>query len=277
MYEERLTGGKIEWPNQARMAVLMTFDYQAEVGAPTLPSGKINYAIHTERMYGGRHGIWRVLDLLDKYGLKSTFFVSGVTAERYPESVRAMRDRGHDIAGHAYAHEEMHLFSRAEEKEIIRKTIDAIEKISGARPLGWRCPKVLMSENTLELLAESGFVYDSDFLNEDLPYVLKVGGKELVEIPYTFTTDDACLYSPIDYPYGIPRNVLGVWQDEFDVLYKESEKSPKMVIICMHPYLTGRPSRSKALDDFLCYIKNFKGLWFARGIDVANWWKEKGY
>ena len=277
MIEERLTGGNIEWPNKARMAVLVTFDYQAEVGAPTLPSGKINYAIHTERMYGGRHGIWRVLDILDKYGLKSTFFVSGVTAERYPESVRAMRDRGHDIAGHAYAHEELHLFSRAEEKEIIGKTIAAIEKVSGVRPQGWRSPKVLISENTLELLAEYGFVYNSDFLNEDLPYVLKVGGKEMVEIPYTFTTDDACLYSPIDYPYGIPRNVLGVWQDEFDVLYKESEKSPKMVIICMHPYLTGRPSRSKALDDFLGYIKNFKGLWFARGIDVANWWKEKGY
>ncbi len=277
MYEERLTGGKIEWPNKARMAVLFTFDYQAEVGSPTLPSGKINYAITTERMYGGRHGVWRVLDLMDKYGLKCTFFVSGVTAERYPESVKAMRERGHDIAGHAYAHEEQHLFSRADEKEIILKTIDAIEKISGARPLGWRCPKVLMSENTLDLLAECDFVYDSDFLNEDLPYVLKVGGKELVEIPYTFTTDDAPLYSPIEYPFGVPRNVFGIWQDEFDVLYKESEKSPKMLIICMHPYLTGRPSRSKALDDFLNYIKDFDGLWYARGIDVANWWKEKGY
>src|SRR5574340_926175 len=197
MFEERLTGGKIEWPNKARMAVLFTFDYQAEVGSPTLPSGKISYAIHTERMYGGRHGIGRVLDILDKHNIKSTFFVSGVTAERYPNSVRAIRDRGHDLAGHAYEHEELHLFSRAEETEIIRKTIEAIEKVSGVRPLGWRSPKVLISDNTLELLAGFGFVYNSDFLNEDLPYVLKIGGKEMVEIPYTFTTDDACLYSPI--------------------------------------------------------------------------------
>jgi len=277
MFEERLTVGNIEWPNQARMAVLLTFDYQAEVGSPLLPSGKINYAIYTERQYGGRHGIWRVLDILDKYNIKSTFFISGVTAERYPESVRAIRDRGHDIAGHAYEHEELHLYSREEEKKIIGKTIEALERVSGVRPLGWRSPKVLISENTLELLAEYDFVYNSDFLNEDLPYVIKVGGKELIEIPYTFTTDDAPLYSPINYPYGVPRNVFGIWQDEFHVLYHEAQKRPQMLIICMHPYLTGRPSRSKALDDFLNYIKDFKGLWFARCIDVAHWWKEKGY
>ena len=276
MFQERDTDD-IEWPNQAHMAVLITFDYQAEVGAPTLPSGKVNYAISTERQYGGRRGIWRVLDLLDKHGLKSTFFVSGVTAEWYPDSVKEIKARGHDIAGHAYAHEELHLYPRKEENEIILKTIDAIDKVSGERPWGWRAPKVLISENTLELLAENDFIYDSDFLNDSLPYILKIKDKELVEIPYTFTTDDACLYSPINYPFGVPRNVLGIWQDEFDVLYQESKKSPRMLIICLHPYLTGRPSRSKALDDFLTYIKDYKGLWYARCIDVANWWREKGY
>ncbi len=277
MVEERLTKGKIEWPNQARMAVLITFDYQAEVGSPTLPSGKINNAVYSERQYGGRHAIWRVLDLLDKHNLKSTFFASGVTAEIYPESVKEMRARGHDVAGHAYAHEELHLLSREEEKTVILKTIEALEKISGERPWGWRSPKVLISENTLELLAENGFIYNSDSLNEDLPYVLKIGDKELIEIPYTFTTDDAPLYSPITFPYGVPRNIRGIWEDEFQVLYEESKKSPKMLIICLHPYLTGRPSRSKALDDFLNYIKDYKDLWYARCIDVANWWKEKGY
>ena len=277
MFEERVTKGKIEWPNQARMAVLISFDYQAEVGSPTLPGGKTNYQMVTERQYGGRHGIWRVLDLLDKYGIKSTFFVSGVTAERYPDSVKAIKARGHDIAGHAYAHEELYNLPIEEERQIILKTINALEKISGERPWGWRSPKVWISDNTLELLAENGFIYNSDLLNEDLPYVIKTKSKELVEIPYTFTTDDACLYSPINYPYGIPRNVLGVWQDEFHVLYEESKKSPKMLIICLHPYLTGRPSRSKALDDFLNYIKDFKGLWYARCIDIANWWIKMGY
>jgi len=277
MFEERLTKGKIEWPNGARMAVLFTFDYQAEVGSPKLPSGKTNYQIETERQYGGRHGVWRVMDLLDKHGIKSTFFVSGVTAERYPETVKEMKARGHDIAGHAYAHEELHLFSREEERTIILKTIEALEKIGGVRPLGWRSPKVLISDNTLELLAENGFIYNSDSLNEDLPYVIKIKGKELIEIPYTFTTDDACLYSPLNYPYGIPRDVLGVWQDEFHVLYEESKKRPQMLIICMHPYLTGRPSRSKVLDDFLTYIKDYKGLWYARCIDIANWWIKMKY
>jgi len=277
MFGERLTKGNIEWPNQARMAVLITFDYQAEIGSPTLPSGKINYAISTEREYGGRHGIWRVLDLLDKHGIKSTFFVSGVTAEKYADSVKEIRARGHDIGGHAFEHEELHGLSREEEETVILKTIESLEKVSGERPWGWRSPKVLISENTLELLAEHGFTYDSDFLNEDLPYVIKINDKELVEIPYTFTTDDAPLYSPLNYPYGVPRNVLGIWQDEFHVLYEESKQRPKMCIICLHPYLTGRPSRSKALDDFLTSIQDVEGLWFARCIDVVNWWKEKGY
>lgn len=268
----------IQWPGEARMAVVITFDCQADEGIPLLPGGYKNYQQITERQYGGRHGIFRVLDLMDKYQVKATFLMSGAMAERYPEAARQVVQRGHEIAGHAYHHEDpYYLLSREEEREVMRKTIAAIQGVTGVRPLGWRCPKVLVTENTIELLAEEGFLWNSDFLNEDLPYILDMGKRRLVEIPYSFFTDDAPLYNTAGQPYGIPRNVFTVWQDEFDVLYQESAQSPQMFILTLHEYLSGRPSRSRPLDNFLSYMRGFPGLWFARCIDVANWWLENRF
>lgn len=268
---------KVEWPNGARLAVLLTFDYQAEEGAPTLPDGRPNYQEITERSYGGRYGIWRILDILDKHNIKASFMTCGATAENYPESVQEIVKRGHELGAHTYHHEDIWKLNKDEEREVFEKTINALVKVSGQRPVAWRSPKVRCSDNTLDLLAEYGFVWHSDFLNDDYPYILDINGKKIVEVPYTFSTDDAPLYNnPSMYPYGIPRNVLTVWKDEFHQLYEESKRTPKMMIICCHPYVTGRPSRARVYDEFLTYLEGFPGLWFARGIDMANWWLEHG-
>ncbi|MFQ5913437.1 MAG: polysaccharide deacetylase family protein [Nitrospinota bacterium] len=281
--QEKLPTGKIQWPEGKRIAILVCFDYQSEVGNWSFPDGTPNYGQLTEASYGGRVGIWRILDILDRQGVKATFNVCGVTAERYPESAKAIVDRGHEIGGHAYHHELQWKLAEKEETEVIRKSIDAIQRITGERIVGWRCPLVQPSQNTLRILCDEGFVWDSDFLNYDLPYMLTIGDKELVEIPYTFSTDDfPFLIGSVSHEAGgfptarnTPADLYGMWKDEFDVLYAESEADPKMFIFQNHPFVMGRAHRAKYFEMFLSYIKGHEDVWFARCIDVADWWLKR--
>ena len=123
---ERLPKEPIRWPGNARIAVLTLFDYQAEVGEWAFPDGTPNYGQITEASYGGRVAIWRLLDILDRQKIKATINVCGITAERYPESVRAIVERGHEIGGHTYTHRPQFHLSFDEEVLEIRKTVDAI-------------------------------------------------------------------------------------------------------------------------------------------------------
>lgn len=278
--KERLPKGEIQWPDGKRIAVLVCFDYQSEVGTWVFPDGTPNYAQITEASYGGRVGIWRLLDILDRQGVPATFNICGMTAERYPESARAIVEKGHEIGGHTYDHTPPWKLTEKNEIENIRKTIEAVKGVTGERIVGWRCPWVAPSKNTLRILCEEGFVWDSDFLNYDLPYMLEIGDKELVEIPYTFTTDDMpFLVGSGNQEAGgfpaarnAPSHLFEVWKDEFDMLYAESAANPKMFIFMNHPLCMGRAHRAKYFDLFLSYIKGHEGVWFARCIDVANWW-----
>lgn len=278
---ERLPVGPVEWPHGARIAVLVAFDYQSEVGEYSLPNGMPNYAQITEASYGGRVGIWRLLDILDRHRIPATFNTCGLTAELYPETCVAIVQRGHEIAGHTYDHRPPWRLTEAEEREDVQKTIASIRDVTGVRITGWRCPRVQPSPHTLRIMADEGFVWDSNFLNYDLPYMLDVGTKSLVEIPYTFSTDDLpFIYgSGPSYGFPAPRNkpsdLFEIWKDEFDVLYAEAGVSPKMFIWQNHPLVMGRAHRARYFDRFLGYLRGFPDVWFARCIDVANLWLER--
>jgi len=278
---ERLPKQPIQWPKGARIAVCVAFDYQAEVGDTwVFPDGTPNYGQITEASYGGRVGIWRILDILDKHQIKGTFNTCGMTAELYPESARAIVERGHEIAGHTYTHKAQWTLPLEEEVQEVRKTVATIKNLTGAQIVGWRCPVVQPSKNTLKILCDEGFVWDSDFLNYDWPYMLDIGGKSLVEIPYTFSTDDfPFIYGAVRQEVGgfpgprqTPTALYQMLRDEFDVLYAESAKTPKMFIFQSHPLIVGRAHRALHFDRLLEYIKGFPGVWFARLNDVAQWW-----
>lgn len=281
--EERLPVGKIEWPNGARLAVLVAFDYQAEVGEWLLPDGSPHYGQITEASYGGRVGIWRLLDSMERHGVVGTFNTCGITAELYPDSVKAIVAGGHEIAGHTYSHRAQYLLPEAEEREEITRTVEVIEDLTGERIVGWRCPIVQPSPNTLRLLAEEGFTWDGNFLNYDLPYMLDIPGTDgLVEIPYTFSTDDfPFIYGAVKQDVGGfpgPRNTMAdldqILRDEFDLLYKEAGSAPRMFVYQNHPLIVGRAHRAVYFDRFLEYMKGHEGVWFARFDEVADWWRK---
>lgn len=281
---ERLPSCDISWPEGVRMPVLVAFDYQSEVGEWNFPDGTPNYGQITEASYGGRVGIWRVLDILDKHDIKGTFNTCGQTAERYPESVKAIVDRGHEIAGHTHTHRAQYTLSADEERVEVQRTVETIRDITGETIVGWRCPIVQPSENTLRILIEEGFLWDGNFLNYDLPYMLDVPGTgSIVEVPYTFSTDDfPFIYGAVRQDFGGfpgPRNTMAdlyqILVDEFDVLYAESATAPRIFVFQNHPLVMGRAHRSVYFDRLLAHMKSHEGVWFATFTEIANWWREK--
>ncbi|MFQ5538819.1 MAG: polysaccharide deacetylase family protein [Candidatus Binatia bacterium] len=224
--------------------------------------------------YGARRGVWNIMDVLDRHGVKATFFVCGTTAERYPETVKEMLARGHDIAGFTYNYEKIWTLSTEEEAEMIKKSISAIANVTNKHPMGWRCPDFQMSKNTLPLLVEHGLMWDSSLLNDDLPYTLQLGAHKITEVPPSMSAyDKHYLYLP--NPRGLPSELMDNWTDEFDVLYQESSLQPKLMTICCHPFLVGRPAQLEKLEMFIKKALNTPGVWFATCSEIAFWWDEQ--
>jgi peptidoglycan/xylan/chitin deacetylase (PgdA/CDA1 family) len=274
--KERRVRGRVEWPGGARLAVLISYDYHADAGLT--PGAKVSYRDLSDRQYELYDGLRRILELHERYEIPSTYRIPGETVERHPDAVREIYRHGHEIGGHGYRHEDVTTLTREEEKGLVQRTLAAIERVTGSKPSGWRSSFSQPSDNTVEILTESGFTWHSDFFDDDFPYLLEGEKGKLLEIPYHWATGDSSLFNwPHLHPYGNPEDALGYWQDEFDFLYAESKSSPRMLVFSWQPFSIGRPSRAAALEKLCRYMKEHNGLWFARFDDVANWWLKQGY
>ncbi len=254
---------EIRWPGNARIAVLVNIEYEPTRPIPPLGEGVRDLRAMSNYEYEFRCGIWRLLGILEKFEVQCTFFVSGATAEGFPESVQEIKRRGHEIAAHGWlGGEKWWELKEEDERKQLEKVVSAIKNVTHERPLGWLSPRANPSENTLKILTEMNFVHHSDFFDAELPYLLEAGGKRIVEMARTMVTDDTN-----QLPIG---SLFKTYRDEFDYLYAESEKKPKMFMTTWHVWATSRPSRAKAMEDLLRHIKGHPGVWFARFIDVAE-------
>ena len=148
------------WPDGVRLPVVLTFEHQSGEGTPLLPGDRPNYMMGGALEYGGRTGIWNILEVLDTLGVTATFFVCGTTAEKYPDAVRAAHKAGHEIAGMSYSFERVRTAGTAREQAMVRKTVKVLQDICGAEIKGWRCPDYRVSPQTLDILSEEGFAWD---------------------------------------------------------------------------------------------------------------------
>src|SRR5918992_5730770 len=130
----------IRWPVGVRLPVMLTFEHQSGEGAPLFPGDRPNYMVGGAMQYGARRGIWNILELLDKHSVKATFFVLGTTAEKYPETVKAVAKAGHEIAGMGYGFESIRTASEERERSIVQRSSQVLQQIVGAKIQGWRCP-----------------------------------------------------------------------------------------------------------------------------------------
>ena len=275
---------RTEWPDGARIAISLALAYEEGSEYSLLdgdphrePTGEVTSPVAASKRdlvsesffeYGSRVGVWRLLDVLEENQVKGTWFCTGLALERNPQVGREIVRRGHDIVGHGYRWVEVFKMDRDAEREDMRKAVEAIERITGERPLGWH-NRYAHSVNTRELVVEEGgFLYDSNAYNDDIPYFVTVSGKKWLIVPYSFDTNDGKTY----------RGSLGVAEyykslvDTFDRLYEEGATRPKMMSVGIHPRVTGRPGKAKVLGQFIQYAKSHPKVWFARRGDIAKWW-----
>jgi peptidoglycan/xylan/chitin deacetylase (PgdA/CDA1 family) len=264
------------WPTGVRLPVALTFEHQCGEGTPPRAGDRVNFLIGGQIEYGARRGIWNVLEELDKLNVKATFFTSGNTAEKYPDTVRAAHKAGHEIAGMSYNFEKVRTASREREQAMVRRTVKALQDTCGARIRGWRSPDYRVSHQTLDVLSDEGFAWDSSLLNDDLPYLMDCSGGKLVEIPFSTATADKT-YIAFPYPMrGGPDGLANVWECEFEVLYRESADAPRFMIISMQTWAIGRPTPLRTLRRFLEKLSAHNDIQFARCEDIAGWCNRKG-
>jgi peptidoglycan/xylan/chitin deacetylase (PgdA/CDA1 family) len=252
---------------------MLSSEYEPVSQVKPLAGEQPNYRRLSEIRYEATRGLARVLDLLAERKVCCTFFVNGASADRFPESVQAIAAGGHEIGAHSWHAADHFTMTKEEEDAVIGRTVDALTRAARVRPKGWLTPRAQVSEHTIELLAEHAFSWHSDCFDDDLPYVIEIDGKPLIEIPRSTLTDDyAMLGTLAARPFGSPCDMLDVWIDEFDVLYRESASAARLFCVNWHHCMMGRPAISKVLDRLLAHLAQHKGLWFARGRDIAEFW-----
>jgi len=265
MIQDRHLKDALTWPEGRRMAVMLSFDFQGGEDVRPDRNGKINHEEWTQAEYGPQTGIWRILRILEETGVKATFLTCGGIAERYPEQVKTIVQSGHEIAGHGYHHEVARDLTLEQEREVIEKTTAMIEKRTGKRPVGWR--SCTQSPNSLELLMEKGYLWNSNSFSFDLPFLWENKGSTLVELPRQ-PFGDGRAYGHNDS--GDPNHALTIWKGMFDEFYEESKFVPTFCPFQFHPFISSRPGRARALREMIQYMRKHDGVWFARGSEVAE-------
>ena len=265
MIQDRHLKGALSWPEGRRMAVMLSFDFQGGEDVRPDRNGRINHEEWTQAEYGPQTGVWRILRILEETGVKATFLTCGGIAERYPEQVKAIVQNGHEVAGHGYHHEVARDLTLEQEREVIQKTTAMIEKRAGKRPLGWR--SCTQSPNSLELLMENGYLWNSNSFSFDLPFLWEGKGSTLVELPRQ-PFGDGRAYGHHDS--GNPNDTLVIWKGMFDEFYEESRLGPTFCPFQFHPFISSRPGRARTLKEMIQYMRKHEGVWFARGSEVAE-------
>jgi peptidoglycan/xylan/chitin deacetylase (PgdA/CDA1 family) len=235
--------------------------------------GKPDLCMESHFEYGMRAGYWRIADLLDRFRVKATFSASARALERSAWLARDLRARGHEISAHSYRWERHAHLEEAEERDVIARTVAAIETAAGARPVGWHT-RSSPSPNTRRLLVEEGgFLYDSDAYNDDLPYVVEVAGRSHVVLPYAFDTNDMRFTRQGGFVQGddFARYCLAA----FDWLYDEGARAPKMMSLGLHLRIIGRPGRIGGLEAVLQRMCAADAVWFARRDEIARHWRQR--
>ena len=282
---------KIKWPNDARIAIALAGNLEAWTETPSSKHRRTRHVggsnpikeedvkspydcrTASENDYGGRTGVWRILRILDKHGVNASFNTNALCIHRYPEAVRAVHARGHEIVAHSYAEDVqlVHL-TEQEERDEIRTCAAMFQNFLGQRPTGWLTSGMRHTERTLKILADEGFLWHGDAVNDDNPYPVEINGKTMIVVPYKNAISG--LNDTGMYRRGITaRDVFNSFKDEFDVLYEESAEDPKMLTLAMHCQMAF-PATGKVYDEAIQYAKSHNDVWFAKRHEIVTWVKD---
>ena len=258
------------WPGGARVAVLLSFDVDNETIA--LRFGEPTVGSLAQAQYGARRGLGRIVRLLDAHKIPASFFIPSVSLALTPSMADTIKKSGrHEFAVHGWIHELNATLPEPAERALLTRAVAELTQLTGVRPTGYRAPSWNFSPNTLTILRDMGFRYESSLMADDSPYELLQNGAPtgLVELPVEWILDDAPLFDPRGQSYMNPRDVARVWMDEFDKAYEERGT----FILTLHPHISGHRSRIIALEQLIAHINTKRAgtVWYATHSDAAEY------
>ena len=262
-------------PNGKRIVFALNVDLEiwSEGAAPSysvqttgLKPGQVDHGgIHWSQ-YGGKVGVWRIMDFIGRHDIPATFSVNAKCAEVFPDAVREIVARGYDIAGHGTTQDQLLAYmTPQEERAEIGRCLDVLGQATGVRPLGWVTPVHAGTAHLVENLADAGVLWHADCNYADLPHL--VDGKQIVALPCSDFTDNRVLR-------GNPRTLLDVYKGTFDYLLRREQVG--YVAFSLHCQFGGRALVLAVIDELITYLKHFPEIWFARHQDVASWTRDQG-
>lgn len=283
-----------QWPGSARIAVQFVLNYEEGsencvlhgdrgseqfltdiVGA--VPYSARHMSVESLFEYGSRVGAWRILREFERRRLPLTVFGVSMALALNPQFTAAVQELGHDIVCHGWRWLHYQEVDEATEREHMRHAIQVIRDLTGSAPLGWYTGRD--SPNTRRLVVDhGGFLYDSDYYGDELPFWTRVARSDGVEVdhlivPYTLDANDMRFASP--QGFNTAEHFFTYLRDSFDVLYAEGAEAPRMMSVGMHCRLLGRPGRFRALQQFLDHIEQHDRVWVCRRDDIARHWQQR--
>lgn len=266
---------RLEWPHGARVAFWVIpniehfrFDGRfQDVPNPPLP----DVSSYAQRDYGNRVGVWRLMDLLDKYGLRATVALNADVCRFEPQIVRAGMARNWEWMGHGITNSQrLTGLDPAQERETVRATVETITAFTGQAPKGWLGPGLGETYETPDVLAEHGIEYVCDWCNDDQPYRLRVRTGELYSIPYTVELNDIVVHLVQHHPSA---ELLHRTQYAFETLHAEGAESARVLCVSVHPYITGAAHRIGFFDQLCAYLKSQPDTVFMLPGEILDWYR----
>ena len=224
------------------------------------------------RDYGVRVGIWRMMEIMEKHGVKGTVALNSDVCTHYPRIIEEGNKLGWEWMGHGNNNSTLiNSQTEAEERALIKQVVGAITKGVGKAPRGWLSPALSETVRTLDILAENGIDYVGNWVNDDQPYPMKVKKGSMISMPYSTEINDIPAFLDL---HQSPEVFGQMICDQFDVLYEDGAKTGRVMSICLHPFLVGYPHRSKYFDKALAHITSRQEVWLTTGSEIVDWYKK---
>ncbi len=265
----------IHWPNNAKIAVSFFVAFESFINYSQYRRGgdKPDYASLAYGEYGGKAGIWRIMDTLSRNNVKGTIDTNGRVTEQFPDALQELHRTGHEIVGHGWAND-IYLTSLEpdKERELINRTLNAIASVTGQRPVGWVSPGHRINAHTFDYLVDEGIFWTGDLPGPDIPEHRMINGKPLVIMPRLDYAND---HSLVFHPKNPARFYFDSFKTAFDYLYAEGAAgSPKLIDALVHAHIGGRPNIIGVFEECIRYAKGFKDVWFCTKGEIAKWYLE---
>ncbi|MBC8226756.1 MAG: polysaccharide deacetylase [Gammaproteobacteria bacterium] len=279
---------KLSWPENKRLAIIITINLETwdltkktdkpyyAGGPPILPDllpGNVpDFPNYMWREYGQRVGVWRLFELFDRLGIKPGCTVNAETCNRRREMVDAAMKRGYELIPHNFEQGELltNFYNNPKkEEELIKRTLKVFEETTKTKPKGWLSSSLRGTLNTADILVRNGLKFYCDTMNDDQPYMIETPSGEITAVPYNNEINDFTLLTRRGHTTDEFRDIL---LEEMSVLYEESITTAKIMNIGLHPHVSGRAYRIRAIKEFIQEAQKLEGVWWTTRSDLTDWY-----